>query len=386
MQVYLTIFTAQFNILTDKKLHIVSLDVPFPPDYGGMIDVFYRLKALHELGYSISLHCFTYGRGKPEELKQYCDELYFYERKKSPIDLLSTTPFIVKTRASKELLHRLLADDAPILFEGTHCSWFLNQPEISNRKTILRAHDLEWEYYQNLKENASGWKKWYYALESWKLKVYEPKIFSKATYVLGIKESEVETIKKHNPNTYLLPSSLPEISAEISESLKDYCLFQGNLSVEENDLSAQWLLDEVFSDLPNIQLIIAGKNPSVALRRKVEKSNHQLVENPTNEEMSQLIAEAKVHVLPTTNSSGLKLKLMAALQTYGRVIVNSKVVEGNKFGPFCVVANSTHEFKSAVQQAMVEPMGYAIQKERVKAFQQEINFKESLKRVFEIIF
>ena len=29
-----------------RRLHVVSLQVPFPPDYGGVIDIYYKLKAL----------------------------------------------------------------------------------------------------------------------------------------------------------------------------------------------------------------------------------------------------------------------------------------------------------------------------------------------------
>ena len=36
-----------------KKLHIVSFDVPFPPNYGGVIDVFYKLIELKKLGVEI---------------------------------------------------------------------------------------------------------------------------------------------------------------------------------------------------------------------------------------------------------------------------------------------------------------------------------------------
>ena len=58
------------------KLHIVSFDVPFPPNYGGVIDVFYKIKALHKLGVKIILHTFDYGRGKPTELNNYCEEIF----------------------------------------------------------------------------------------------------------------------------------------------------------------------------------------------------------------------------------------------------------------------------------------------------------------------
>jgi hypothetical protein len=32
-----------------QRLHIISFNVPYPTDYGRVIDVFYRLKALHSV-------------------------------------------------------------------------------------------------------------------------------------------------------------------------------------------------------------------------------------------------------------------------------------------------------------------------------------------------
>ena len=53
--------------MPDKHLHIVSFDIPYPPNYGGVIDVYYKLKALHRKGVKIILHCFEYpGRARSE--------------------------------------------------------------------------------------------------------------------------------------------------------------------------------------------------------------------------------------------------------------------------------------------------------------------------------
>jgi hypothetical protein len=45
-----------------KHLHIISFNVPYPLIMAGVIDVFYRIKALHDAGVKIHLHCFQYGR------------------------------------------------------------------------------------------------------------------------------------------------------------------------------------------------------------------------------------------------------------------------------------------------------------------------------------
>ena len=52
------------------RIHIISFDVPLPANYGGVIDVFYKIKALHKAGIKIKLHCFYYGREKNVELEK----------------------------------------------------------------------------------------------------------------------------------------------------------------------------------------------------------------------------------------------------------------------------------------------------------------------------
>ena len=53
-------------------LHVVSFQVPFPADYGGVIEVFYKLRALKQAGVDVILHCFCYkGRKEEKILEQY---------------------------------------------------------------------------------------------------------------------------------------------------------------------------------------------------------------------------------------------------------------------------------------------------------------------------
>ena len=74
-------FSAFIKNYLDKHLHIVCLDIPYPADYGGVFDLFYKITALHKHGIKIHLHCFEYGRGKQDELNKYCEEVNYYKRK-----------------------------------------------------------------------------------------------------------------------------------------------------------------------------------------------------------------------------------------------------------------------------------------------------------------
>ena len=125
------------------SINIIAFDIPYPANYGGIIDIFYKLKTLKKLGANIILHCFEYNKSQQKELDKYCSEIYYYPRQNGLRYLFSKLPFIVVTRNNKQLLINLKANDFPILFEGLHSCYFLNSKELKQRKNIVRAHNIE---------------------------------------------------------------------------------------------------------------------------------------------------------------------------------------------------------------------------------------------------
>lgn len=326
-----------------RKLHIVSLDVPFPADYGGAIDIFYRLKALHALGFDITLHVFEYGRGKQAELSKYANVIY-YQRSKSIFHMLSSRPFIVQSRRSQLLLENLRKDSAPILFEGIHTTWYLEHDDIQKRKTFVRMHNIEHEYYRGLKRNTSFLKKLYFQQEAIKLKKYEA-VLTKAKYLLCIKEEDANYLKRYNSNIHILPASIPDITGSFTK-VKRYSLFHGNLSVSENEKAVIWIIKTLHSVFdPTFPFIVAGKNPSKKLNSICTKAGVKLIANPSEKVLEQLIQEAQIHVLYTTVPSGVKLKLLACILSSGKILVNDKMVVGTGLEKFCSIASSPKEFK-----------------------------------------
>ena len=84
-----------------QSFHIIAFDVPYPPNYGGIVDVFYKLKHLHQQGGRIIYHCFYYGGHNPPttELEKYCDTIYYYRRKKHVGKIvLNKLPYVVASR------------------------------------------------------------------------------------------------------------------------------------------------------------------------------------------------------------------------------------------------------------------------------------------------
>lgn len=326
-----------------KKIHIVSLDVPFPADYGGAIDIYYRIKALHDLGLEVELHTFEYGRGKQPELDKIA-KVNYYKRKRGVFSNLSRRPYIVQSRINRDLEQALLMDNAPILFEGIHTTYYLENEKLSDRFTMVRMHNLEDEYYAGLMKNASFFKRLFFSIETQKLKKYQ-RILEKANHVLAIKKTDALELEKINPNVSVLPASIPEIQGKY-QAAERYALFHGNLSVPENHKAAMWLIKTLKPILrPEFDFVIAGKSPSRSLKSACQKNDIELVENPSKAEMEKLIQEAQIHTLYTPLQTGIKLKLLNCMVSSGHILANSKMINGTHLEEFCVEANDPKTFK-----------------------------------------
>src|SRR5690606_4520804 len=142
---------------------------PYPVVHGGLVDVFYKIVALHRAGVIIHLHCYTDKPEEPQEpeLTKYCREVCYYKRTKGISAFSVSLPYIVSSRADPRLCERLLADDHPILLEGIHCTYILQDERFAGRNIILRMLNVEYRYYRNLfRASRQPVKKLYYLNES----------------------------------------------------------------------------------------------------------------------------------------------------------------------------------------------------------------------------
>jgi hypothetical protein len=332
-----------------NKLHIISFDVPYPPNYGGVIDVFYKLCALHELGCEIILHCFDYGRGVQPELEKYCSKVYYYKRNMSLSKMLSKLPYIVNTRKSNEMISNLLLDKAPILFEGLHSCYFLSDDRLSNRFKIVRTHNIEHDYYANLAQSEKkALKKIYFNQESKKLKTFEETL-QYANLIAAISANDAYHFKRNFKSVYTVSAFHPYNKVEIKEGIGSYALYHGNLAVAENNLGALFLVNEVFNNT-KFPLVIAGSAPSNELMDAVKKHAHITLKGDiSTNEINSLIANAQINVLPTFQATGIKLKLLAALFSGRHCLVNNPMVANTGLEELCIVRDSAKEMAKEIE-------------------------------------
>lgn len=370
---------------SDNHIHIVSFDIPCPVNYGGVIDVFFKLQALYERGFKVHFHCFEYGREHSERLESLCVSVDYYKRDMSFWKFFSGKPYIVTSRLSEALIQELLKDDYPILLEGLHTCGVLLDERMRGRKIFVRAHNLEHEYYRYLAKTEKNLrKKLFLRIESLKLKKFEA-VLSKATGILAISNKDYEYFKKSFKNVYLIPAYAGFDKVDVLEGLGDYVLYHGKLDISENYNAAEFLIKEVFKD-SGIKFKIAGMNPPRHLLACAEKEpNVEIVENPDDETLQELIRNAQINILVTAQSTGLKLKLLNALFNGRYCVVNDKMVEGLDVNDLCYVANNAIEIKTIVSDLMTKPFveeQVAIRKSRMEAF---YNSSHSTDRLVELL-
>ena len=356
---------------SDNHIHIVSFDIPCPVNYGGVIDVFFKLKALVERGFKVHFHCFEYGREHSERLEALCVETKYYKRDMSFWRAFSKIPYIVTSRMSEDLIQDLLKDNYPIILEGLHSCGVLLDKRMKGRKIFVRSHNVEHEYYQYLAETEKNLRKrQFLKMESRKLRRFES-IMAEATGILAISNKDYEYFKERFDNVYLIPAYAGFDKVDVLEGQGDFVLYHGKLDVSENYNAAEYLVKEVFKG-SGIKLKIAGMNPPRYLVKLIENErNIELIENPEDDVLQDLIRNAQINILVTAQATGLKLKLLNALFNGRYCVVNDKMVEGLDINDLCIVANTADEMKTVVSDLMTKPFveeQVEIRKSRMDAF------------------
>lgn len=323
----------------NNRLNIVSFNVPYPPDFGGAVDVYYRLKSLSEAGVKICLHTFKYNRDEHPELEKLCEKVTYYKRDRSFLDGLHLTPYIVRSRRSQSLVQNLVDSNAPVLFEGIHTTYPLKSGKLEGIRTLVRMHNVEQDYYRGLsKTEPNVLKRVYYWIEAAKLKRYQ-RILKKCDRVLSISPSDKSYFDRElGVESLFLPAFHPNDRVHQLKKKGYFALFHGDLSIRDNRKAAHFLAD-VFRKI-DIPLIIAGRTQDKKLLAKAELAkNIQFIHLDNQDQLDDLIQRAHINVLWSSNPAGIKIKMINALFKGRFCLANSPVVGGSGLGELCEIAD-----------------------------------------------
>jgi hypothetical protein len=372
----------------DKKLNLVSLTIPWPANYGGVIDIYYKIKALHDWGVKIILHCFEYDRPHTPELEELCEEVYYYRRRTGLLSNLSFLPYNVFSRRDKRLLEQLLKNDYPILFEGLHTCYYLKNRRLRDRFKIFRECNIEHDYYRAIrKAERNILKKCFFYIETIRFKRYQKNV-SAAQLMLAISQKDTDYLRQVFPQHQIefIPCFHGNNLVTTLTEKADFILYHGKLSVQENEKAALYLIENIFSQLLTFRCIIAGMNPSAKLLKAASRYKNIVVEvNPPLNRMNELIHTAHINLLVTFQDTGLKLKLLNSLFTGRHVVANSMMLAGSGLDSLCHIADRPEQMIHLCSTLMSEPVTEETIETRRKLLFPQFSGSYQAKRIIDLI-
>lgn len=380
------------------EIHQISFQWPVPADYGGVIDVYHKTRALREAGHEVVLHSYAYrDRQNPDISLSPASASHIYTRETGIGNVFKTLPYIAASRRSRQLLDFLagLPPATPLIFEGLHTCLFLDHPALKDKIKIVRTHNVEHDYYKLLGRNTRGGKKLFFISESAKLKRFE-KILRHADIILPISPSDhqyfsekFQDVKSEYIPCFYDDSSLTAAPLLTQKgSMKPFMLYHGNLGVEENSRAADYILSclgDSFNDA--FPLILAGKGCRERLRKKIEMTpGARLIDSPPRAEMETLIREAAVVLLITNQNTGIKLKLLDTMtHSQGVILATTEMVGDPRLAPFLNIADTVEDQIKVIKESASSPPAEDLLKERRRMLMENYSTASNAGRIIDLI-
>jgi hypothetical protein len=364
-------------------LHIISFDNPYPPNYGGTVEVYHKIAALHKAGFTVYLHCFANKiPQQTPELNAITQKIYFYKTSNNPFHFFSKLPFSVVSRNDRQLLTNLLKVQAPILFESLKTTYIASNEKLKDYKKILRLHNIEQDYFEGIAASEKNpVKKFLYKSEARKYRNYESviKIFDE---VVTLSNYETDYINDNfKQATYIPVFHGNDVVADIN-GFGDYSLYHGDLRTPDNKEAIREIIG-IFKTLEYPLIIASGTGEKFVQGLIEDSTNIKFVKIDSFAHLKQLLLKAHVNIIISFQRSGTKLKLINALYNSRFCIINDNIIDDPAIESLCIVANTRNEIRDAVLKLKDRPYNDA--SKRVIVLGEHLNDDKSANKIVTLV-
>ena len=336
------------------KILQLTNKVPYPPSDGGVIAVLSLAVGLADLANDVTLlsmstlkHNFDVDNIPAE----FSDKINFISvevpAKISPAGLLqnylfSNKPYtatrFISVDYSMKLIELLNQDSYDIIqLEGLYLAPYIDLiKRHSKAPIVMRAHNVEHEIWERVKENTSNrLKKVYLRNLNKKLKRFELSFLSDYDLLLPITDRDGESFKAlgYKKEPYTLVTGIDSSRYQYNSALSQYpSLFHlGSLDWEPNLEGLRWFLQEVWPSIlqkhPDINFHIAGRNASKEIINYLQSFENVIFDGEV-EDANEYINSKAIMIVPLLSGSGMRIKILEGL-ALAKAIVSTEVgVEG----------------------------------------------------------
>jgi glycosyltransferase involved in cell wall biosynthesis len=354
------------------RVLIVAPDFPFPPNHGGRVDIWNRIKLLNGLGFQVDLVASVKDVPREEdaqEVRRYVGSLIVVKRKMGFIKHLSFEPFSVRSRRGLQNIP-LSGSYSAVILETEHIAAILRNPDLQVEKRILQVHDHEARYYRELSASSRElWRKAFYRLEGIKFRFYSARAMGQCDLFWFASDLERQGYCAKNPalasKTFFVPPHVARSTMKRHKLNSYHVFFVGKLGFAPNARGVEWYIDQVHATLADVrgyELIVAGNTEGEyphSLRRSISRHpNICLHENPS--ELQPYYETASVFINPVFHGTGVKVKTINAIQAGLPVVSTSTGIQGTGLlhGKHVLVADNPQEFAGSVRR-LLDDRSYA---------------------------
>lgn len=325
-----------------KKIAIVSFTDPcYGSMDGGKKNIERTCIVLSGKGYDIDFYAF---HNKDEQknnifLGEKTKEVVSYCTTGNPLLFLGKYPFCVERRWNRDFLKVKWSDYDAVLFEGEQVYKIFKKCRSKIRKCIIRMHDIESVYRDQIAQSQTGIFKKLNLIESQKFSRIENELWKTDVFLGFVSCDELKIAEKLSKTPinrlfYLPPFFDYHAPQKTAEHTGDYILYFGDMSLTNNLASVNWYLEKVYlcakKICPALSIHLCGKIPEDA-KKEFEKIDGSIVVCGYVESLEKEIQNSRFIVCPILYGAGVKIKLLEAL-SYGKlVIANRKALEGTYF-------------------------------------------------------
>jgi polysaccharide biosynthesis protein PslH len=365
------------NSSAGNQILMVTPYLPYPPISGGRSRTYNLVKILSR-EYKITLVCF----GRPEEksfdlgpLRDLC-ELTIIDRATSPnalqaglMSITSPKAITLQLYASPQMREAISELFSRNLYDLIHVESFYmmqNLPANHFLPVLLSEPAIEYiAWWRHAMVATPAYQRPLLALEAFKMRRQEPKVWEKASLVGAMSAVDLEIIKRGAPNVkatitpngvdidYFRPGTIQRDVAS--------AVFMGDYKYFPNTDAVRFFMAEIMPLIrqkrPDFTLTLLGKEPPTEFLEMAKKPDSGLRVEGLVDDTRPYLHKTTMFICPLRSGSGTRFKLLEAMACGTPVISTSLGAEGlgNELDRYLTLADDPENFAQAVLKVIDRP-------------------------------
>jgi glycosyltransferase involved in cell wall biosynthesis len=360
------------------RILFLSQVLPYPLDAGPKMRSYFVLRYLTQK-HQVTLLTFIRATDRPEDIEhlaQFCDEVHpvlMYRNRVKDVrflfqSILTGQPFLIARDYVPEMVDKIEALLKEISFDAVHADqlWMAQYaqevkkfcPDIS---LTLDQHNAVFLIPKRLADGESNpVKRWFFHLESTRLKRYESTIcdqFDDVVWVTDEDRQEVNPQSIGSKSSSVIPICVEPTPTKVAHINKQQprITFLGGLHWPPNAQGIVWFFKEIFphikAEIPETILTVIGKNPPSELYgNSVETTGYV-------PDLEPYLKEPGVFIVPLLAGGGMRVKILDAWN-WGIPIVSTTIGAEGIIAIDQVnmlIADSPNAFAKATIRLLKEP-------------------------------